>query len=123
MGQKPAIDPEAFTTLLELQSEDDPDLVKSLIQLFLDTTPARLASLKKAFAERNAKVLYLEAHGLKSGCANMGALDLARICGELEKIGKSSGSLDAANLLIHQFEAEYERAQSELLFNVMPKAA
>jgi len=53
------------------------------------------------------------AHGLKSSSANLGAIQLAAVCKELEDIGRE-GRTDAAKALMDRIESEYQSARAAL---------
>ncbi|NPV61847.1 MAG: PAS domain S-box protein [Methanotrichaceae archaeon] len=109
----PAVDRKALEELRKLQTEDDPDIVQELIEMYLGRAPARIAALKEALMGDKPQELCKEAHDLKSSSAILGAVRLSAICEKLEAMGRS-GSLDTASELIERAEAELELAKDAL---------
>jgi HPt (histidine-containing phosphotransfer) domain-containing protein len=98
------LDPEALAMLREC----DPDgtLLPELIELFRHETPHRLSALRAAFSAGNTSALTQEAHALKSGCAQLGARQMADLCQRLEIQGRI-GSMQAAAPLLDELEREF----------------
>ncbi|MBF0342258.1 MAG: Hpt domain-containing protein [Magnetococcales bacterium] len=72
--------------------------IGEIINTFLDTLPRRLRALNRAYADRDASLLYIEAHKLKGAAAMLGAERLSAICLRMEQIGKAGGIPDEALL-------------------------
>lgn len=79
------IDAQVIQSLRELGGEDDPGLLKELIEMFLQDAPKRIGEIQTALAENDIKLLERAAHTLKSSSANLGAMGLSRICREIEE--------------------------------------
>jgi HPt (histidine-containing phosphotransfer) domain-containing protein len=88
-------------------------LVGTLIALFLDEAPRRLAALWEAAEREEAHALEREAHTLKGSCANFGARRLAGLCEQLEALGRAHDLASAADALA-QLEVEFERVRAAL---------
>jgi signal transduction histidine kinase/CheY-like chemotaxis protein/HPt (histidine-containing phosphotransfer) domain-containing protein len=104
----PAIDPSILENLRAGRPPGEPDLVSELIALYLEETPAQLRQIQDAVRARDAAGLRHAAHTLKGGSASLGALEMARLSAELEKIGRG-GMVDGAAALLLQLEGEYAR--------------
>jgi HPt (histidine-containing phosphotransfer) domain-containing protein len=94
--------------LRELQGEGEPDVLKELIELYLEDVPSQLKALREAEERDDAKSVECIAHTLKGSCGNLGAVRMAPICAELEEIG-GSGDLATAPALISRLEEEFGR--------------
>jgi CheY-like chemotaxis protein/HPt (histidine-containing phosphotransfer) domain-containing protein len=108
-----AIDHSALEDLRALQGEDEPDILKVLIELYLEEAPPRLAALREAIEGGDARTVERAAHTLKGSTANMGAMRMAAVCAELEKVG-GSGELTRAPELLEQLVVEFDRARQAL---------
>jgi HPt (histidine-containing phosphotransfer) domain-containing protein len=109
------LDPDALAMLREC--DNDGTLLPELFALFRTETPRRLGLLRAALKASNALLLTQEAHALKSGCAQLGARQMADLCQRLEIQGRI-GSMQAAGPLLDELEREFhavsEALQAEL---------
>jgi signal transduction histidine kinase/CheY-like chemotaxis protein/HPt (histidine-containing phosphotransfer) domain-containing protein len=108
-----AIDPDALTHLMEIQTEKSPDIVKKLVEIYLRDSPLRLHKMRNALQRQDAETFWREAHTLKGSSHIIGARRVAALCDNLEKMGRS-GSIETVLPIIEELEYEYERACSEL---------
>ena len=95
----------------------DPDgtgLLAELIDIYLADTPPRLNALRLAFDAGKPAAMSSEAHALKSGSAQLGALAVAATGRELELLGRE-GSLRGAGELLARLMQEFEAARAALL--------
>jgi two-component system, sensor histidine kinase and response regulator len=99
--------------LRSLQGEDEPHLLRDLIQMYLEDTEDRLGKLREAVREEDAEQLALQAHALRGSSANMGAPAMARISRELERAGDSV-DLQMAPELLRTLEHEFGRVRPAL---------
>jgi two-component system, sensor histidine kinase and response regulator len=104
----PVLDAHVVVGLRELQSDDGPDVLQPLIELFLHNTPERLASLEAAIAAGDGRALEQVAHNIKGSSASFGASRLAALCQPLEEMGRNGNTADAAPYL-PEVLSEYER--------------
>jgi len=86
--------------------EDDSELLRELVQLFLDDAGPRLTAIHDAVNSRDAKALQQSAHALKGSAGNLAALGVFAAARELEQIGRSGEWTHA--------EESYTALQSEL---------
>jgi HPt (histidine-containing phosphotransfer) domain-containing protein len=70
--------------------ENDSELIGELIEVFEETYPPCLSSIKKALEESNHKDLELHAHTLKGMISNFFAKELQSASLELEKMGRET---------------------------------
>ena len=69
-----------------LQSIGDDEFVHGMVEGFLQDAEETLAPLQQAVNQRKVQDFRFYAHAIKSSCNNMGAKNLAELCGHLEKI-------------------------------------
>jgi HPt (histidine-containing phosphotransfer) domain-containing protein len=112
MPENEIIDQPALAALLDSLG-GDVDFLKELIDAYLDSTPGLFADMRRAAAAGDAAGLQRAAHTLKTGSANMGALQLAALCKELEDVGRS-GALDGAEARIDAAAAAYDHVAQAL---------
>lgn len=100
-------------SIRELQTDDDPDLLHTLITMYLDSGGDRIAKIETAARQSDFKTLEVEAHSLKSSSANLGAKSVASICQKLEFNGRDKvGSGNDA--LITALKQEYGNLEAEM---------
>ena len=92
----------------KIQLDGEPDLIVELIDLYLEDAPRRVAVMQESLAKRDWLSLKREAHNLRGSSGNLGALQMARICDEIE--GIESGNLFASiAALLNCLRLELER--------------
>jgi CheY-like chemotaxis protein/HPt (histidine-containing phosphotransfer) domain-containing protein len=101
-----AIDQSVLNSLRELESEEDPGLVASLVVLFFQDTLERLGSLRRAIDSADATCVEEKAHSLRSSSANLGALPMSLMCRDLEEKGRT-GALEGASQALSRIEEEF----------------
>jgi CheY-like chemotaxis protein len=111
--EEPIVNPRVLENLRQLQEPGEPDIIAQLIDLFLSELPTKLAAVQQAIEHRDATRLTKAAHTLKGSSANMGAQRAARVCLELEQLGKA-GDLTGAVDLFARLEKELESAREAL---------
>ncbi len=106
------LDQTALDNLLATAGGDKTFLAEMIVT-FLADSPKQITAMRDAAANVRADELRRAAHTLKSNSANFGAMNLSKLCKELEKMGKD-GALAGAIERIAQVEAEYAQVQSAL---------
>ena len=87
-----------FSRLKEMAGiDDDGGLVEQIISMFVDSVPERLAALHAARTAGDGHALTHAAHALKGSASNIGANQLAEICGGIEQHAGSGGPLHSAD--------------------------
>jgi len=89
------------------------EILRKVVDLYLESTPALLQTMREAESGGDAEKLKAAAHSFKSSSANLGALRLAGVCMELESLGRA-GSTEGARPLLHQVEEEYRLVRDAL---------
>ncbi|HEX2066976.1 MAG TPA: Hpt domain-containing protein [Candidatus Thermoplasmatota archaeon] len=91
----------------------DAEVVKELVQSYLEEAPRLLAEARVALAAGDAAALQRAAHTLKSTSATFGALELAESSQAIEQAARA-GEVPAAAALA-ALEAQFQAAKAALL--------
>jgi signal transduction histidine kinase/CheY-like chemotaxis protein len=111
------VDSNVLDGLSSLQKPGAPNIVKKVIDLYLESSRVLKDRLRDAVESANAALLREVAHALKSSSANVGAIGLADLCKHLEMMGREDNLSDAP--IVHgRFEKEYERVVAALELEV-----
>ena len=102
----PVLDRNVLDQLAALQTEANPDLLASVINVYLLESPKLIEKLKQAMAANNAKELARTAHTLRSISANVGATQLSALCQAIESAAGVAAT-DEASRLLAKVETEY----------------
>lgn len=76
-------------TLLQ-RLDGDEELLKEIVEVFLQDTPSRIQSLKDAMSKNDTENIRREAHSLKGAAGSVGAVALQELAAELEALAKSN---------------------------------
>lgn len=108
----PALDPERLAIL---QSLDGGGLgvLRPAVAAFRKDLPARLSALRAAADGDDGPALAEAAHTLKGSAANIGAVAVAAVCAELERLGHA-GMHDGGPALMSRLASELRRLEPEL---------
>ena len=90
-----------------------PAVFKELVGVFLQETPERIVTLRRAAAAGDRRTVKFVAHTLKGTCGYLGARGLARICQELEGVS-AGGAMTGGLPLLDELEAEFGRVRAAL---------
>jgi HPt (histidine-containing phosphotransfer) domain-containing protein len=82
------------------QADGDEEFVAEVIGLFLDDAPGRMAEIRQAVQQRDAKRLTAGAHALKGSAGCLSARAAMAAAFRLETIGKSGDLADATEALM-----------------------
>jgi HPt (histidine-containing phosphotransfer) domain-containing protein len=109
-AQRPALDAEVLDELDQLAG--DSDLVGELAELFLVDAADLVTLIGNSLACADSNTLARAAHQLKGSSANVGALELARLCSLLPAAGEPlDGSVIAP--VLAAIRVEFSRVRSE----------
>ncbi|MEO5378666.1 MAG: ATP-binding protein [Magnetococcus sp. DMHC-6] len=86
------LDQSALNRIKALQRPDTPNLLKRVVQRYLDQTPDTVNNLIQGLTEKDCQMIRTAAHKLKSSSANVGANKLANLCKKLEDLPNQSGA-------------------------------
>jgi CheY-like chemotaxis protein len=109
----PAIDVRALDNIRALQQPGAPDLLERIVALYLDDVPKLVRSMREAIAAGDWVMLQRAAHTLKSSSSTLGALQLAKLCNEIEVRTRDKQIVDAGQW-ISRIEREYARVCASL---------
>jgi len=101
-----------------IQRPDRPDLVRRVLQIFLERSPAQIQAIQDAAAAGDAHRLTRAAHDLKGGSGNVGLAALAELLARIEQLAKQDRLTDTAPLLsqlapLHAAAADAVRGELE----------
>ncbi|MGZ6371733.1 MAG: response regulator, partial [Bdellovibrionota bacterium] len=105
-----------WAKLQEFQNESDNRVFHELIDAFLENTPARIERMQEAARVRDASVLELQAHSLKSVSMALGAERLAHLCKDLEQTVAGGWRAEVPGL-VEKVKKEYAEVH-RLMFHV-----
>jgi HPt (histidine-containing phosphotransfer) domain-containing protein len=106
------LDRSVIASLKELGGDDDA-LLAELIGLFLDDSAVQVENLKRALAKGDTELLHRTAHTLKSSAANVGAVQMSKLCLEIERLGRAA-QLDGVASLVDRTLDHYAQVRSAL---------
>jgi HPt (histidine-containing phosphotransfer) domain-containing protein len=107
------INPTVLKTLRALQREGRPDILTTLVTLFLDNARVLLKDLQRAAKDGDTELLGQVSHALGSASANIGASPLSARCRELERMARA-GSVLKPEVAVAAIEAEFRHAEAAL---------
>ncbi len=100
-------------TLDRLRELGDEDILKELVDVFVQDATFRLTALREAIANSDFAAVEQAVHTLKGSSANLGAIRLTALCAELQETVKSGEGSRTPDLLEH-LEIEFERTRRAL---------
>lgn len=106
------IDTEAWETIRSFQSEDSHDLLIELLGIFLTESPQMIRKIQEAVKSDDISTAGKIAHSMKSSSAELGAVTLASLLGQIETYcrqgaGRNNGDSTPDEMLA-QIETEYQ---------------
>lgn len=99
-------------TLNRLKADMGDDF-DELIPVFIESAREILTALEQAFKENNIEAFARHAHSLKSSCANLGGLGLAKMAAELESQA-NAGSLPDSVDFIQPLNSNFDQIEVAL---------
>jgi signal transduction histidine kinase/CheY-like chemotaxis protein len=108
------LDRRALEAIRELSPDRGATILARVIDSYLVTAPDQLEALQRALAAADTKTLQTQAHSLKSSSANVGARELAELARELEALGRTGQTADAAGL-VERMAKEFLRVREALV--------
>jgi PAS domain S-box-containing protein len=106
------IDRTALDGMREIERSGKANMVKRLIDSYLSDAPTLIRAIKQAAEADNRPDLARAAHTLKSSSANLGALGLSNLCGELELTARNANG--DTRQLVADVESLYCSVQTAL---------
>jgi signal transduction histidine kinase/DNA-binding response OmpR family regulator/HPt (histidine-containing phosphotransfer) domain-containing protein len=111
--QRDVINARALDNIRALSRQGGDALVQKVIAAYVGDAPQHLRTLRQAVGGQDAPTIRHVAHSLKSASANVGADTLARLCKDLEQMGRSASVANAATLLA-DMEEEFQAVRQSL---------
>ena len=109
----PAIDVSIWDDVRSLADSSGPDVLDDLIDTYLAEMRHNIVTMHTAAAVGDATAFSRAAHKCKGGSLSMGALQLARLAENLERLG-DGGYVDRVVPMLAALEAEYTRVGAAL---------
>ncbi|MFC1735257.1 response regulator [Candidatus Hydrogenedentota bacterium] len=106
----PVFDPSVLLGNLD----GDEELLKTIIDGFLEDIPREIGALKKALEENDAPLIERQAHTIKGASANVGAEALRQVASEAENAAKA-GNLEKAASQTLEIEEQFEILKEAIL--------
>ena len=110
-GGASALPAEHPLRLLEQQGRGE--LVREILDLFLQTSPQRLEQMREARLKGDTSGLLSLAHSLKGAAVQLGAWGMAELCQQIQTLGRA-GSMAETGDLLYRLEAEFQGASRTL---------
>lgn len=85
----------------------DPELLQEILDYFVELVPGQLDDLEAVLRAGDVSAVDLQAHAMKGGAANVGAIRVSEVARELELLAKGGG-LDGAVDLFQRLRDEFE---------------
>ena len=85
---------------LEMFEADDPEFVRSIVEMFVNNTPGTIETIRKAFDAREMETVRQQAHKLKPHFSFFGAAHLQQTFQLIEDLSKDNGNDQKLNELI-----------------------
>jgi len=90
-----------------------PDLLAKVVAIYFQNSTNLINTIRSAATSGDAAALSMAAHSMKSSSANLGALNLANLCKELEMKGREN-NIDGIQTIVSCVEMEYTRVRTAL---------
>ncbi|MGB3093590.1 MAG: PAS domain S-box protein [Candidatus Zixiibacteriota bacterium] len=97
-----------------LRFDNDRELLRQLLQEFLEAAPEQLGTLDEAVRRGDAKTLQSEAHRLKGAAGNLSARFIADLALKLETSGRN-GDMSGAEETIAELRTELKKLEQQCL--------
>jgi HPt (histidine-containing phosphotransfer) domain-containing protein len=110
-GQEPATDSSALDRLRRFGGGK---LLAEMIALFLAVAPERVASARQAHQAGDGPALERALHSLKGSAAQLGAVRLATLSGQGERLARL-GTLSGVPILMQELDEELARVREWLV--------
>jgi signal transduction histidine kinase/HPt (histidine-containing phosphotransfer) domain-containing protein len=106
------LDQSMISELRAMPASDGLTMLQELVDLFLESAPARLDQITQSLAD--PAQLAFQAHALKSMSLSLGASRLIKLAQKLETLA-NSGSLEGAKDLIEELQTAFAQTKAQLL--------
>ncbi|MEO1086147.1 MAG: Hpt domain-containing protein [Acidobacteriota bacterium] len=107
------LDVATLETLAELGERRGRNLLAQLAELFREQGPKAFATMRRAVADADMKVIRETAHSLKGSYRSLGTVRLANLSAELERLGRRE-QLDGVGDLLDDLEDSFTATEEAL---------
>jgi signal transduction histidine kinase/ActR/RegA family two-component response regulator len=112
LSRENLLDESILAELREMSSSDGVNIIRELVDLFLEGAPQRIAQINESLAD--PPKLAFQAHALKSMSLNLGAKRIVEICQQLEELGRT-GNVAGAPELLRELDLALNQTRVHLL--------
>jgi CheY-like chemotaxis protein len=120
--EEAAIDQKVWKDILALQRPGRPDVLVSMLSMFLADSDQIVEQLRAAVQGNTADRLFSLAHGFKSRCGVLGAIKLAALSKDLEQCGRTKQLSETATIF-SCFEREYQAVKASFRIEIERRRA
>jgi HPt (histidine-containing phosphotransfer) domain-containing protein len=113
MPASTVLDPGVLERLRQLTPPGEPDVLSTVLRMFVDEAPKRMAQLRQAWEQGDAPGVQRLAHSLKGSSGNIGAGTLYAVCREIDERARTNDLASAAPLL-DALDRESAAVESEI---------
>ncbi|MBK6596817.1 MAG: response regulator [Proteobacteria bacterium] len=107
------LDRAALDQIRQLQGADQPDLLRQVIEIYLDSSAQLVRQIDTALAAADADAAGRAAHALKSSSGNVGAAAVTQLAAEIEAAARAN-ALDRIAELHAELHAAFGKVQQAL---------
>jgi HPt (histidine-containing phosphotransfer) domain-containing protein len=107
------LDYNVIRTLASMNRAGEPDLLPTIVSMFIESVPLTLNQLKQIAASGDLRALQRISHTLKSSSASLGAGVMAARCAELEALARA-GITSGTDALVSEIASEFVAVRPEL---------
>jgi signal transduction histidine kinase/pSer/pThr/pTyr-binding forkhead associated (FHA) protein/HPt (histidine-containing phosphotransfer) domain-containing protein/ActR/RegA family two-component response regulator len=107
-SELPVLDLKILDGIRQMGGNKGAQILTKIIQQYLNDAPQKLQDIKDAIANADPEALRQAVHSIRSSSANLGAINFANICKELENLARSGTTNGSIDRLV-PLEAEYAR--------------
>jgi PAS domain S-box-containing protein len=116
---RPALDPRVLTQLKDLGATAGADFLSQLASLFLTDADRHVGELRRGLADADVDLVTKSAHALSGSSANLGAMELARLCSVMATDRGAERLLEDESVLV-EIESEMGRVRFALAEHMTP---
>ncbi|MGK7948877.1 MAG: ATP-binding protein [Xenococcaceae cyanobacterium] len=109
----PVLDARILNSLRQLGGDNAQIFLTEIIEQYFEDSLVKLQEIKTAITNADAVALRQASHGLRSSSANLGAIDFANLCKQIEELARS-GTIEARDIDLEKLEAEYQQVKIAL---------
>ena len=100
--------------IIELQSQGRPDLLLTVIEIYLTDSLKHNDVIHQSFEQADSEALFKACHSLKSSSANLGAQELSDVCKVMEKAGRDA-DLETISQKLSEYDSAFDKTREAVL--------